>query len=313
MERTSVFPSRRRFVETTLAAAASVAAEPLISAVPGAAALAASAGEPFSVKTHDGLTLSARRYGDPTETAIVFVHGLGQSRLVWERQTESRLARRFCLVTYDLRGHGDSDKPRLAAAYEDGRRWGDDLDAVIRQAGVNRPTIVGWSMGGLITGHYLAQHGHDAIDGINLVDAVTTFDTGMLTPASASFARSLASEDLAVRSEAIARFLEHCFRQRPFPEVFARMLVVNGMAPREVQLGVEALSTKGLDRAFQTAPRILLTHGLDDALVYPAMSHRMLAINREATVSLYVGAGHAPFYEQPVRFNYELAGFAERR
>lgn len=89
------------------------------------------------------------------------------------------------------------------------------------------------------------------------------------------------------------------------------MLAYNGMVPREVQQGVTGISTDGLDCAFSSVPRMLLTHGGRDALVTVAMSRRMLAINRSAHLSIYPRAGHAPFLEDADRFNRELAAFAE--
>lgn len=76
-------------------------------------------------------------------------------------------------MTFDMRGHGDSDKPDNAAAYASGERWADDLRAVMETAGLRRPTLVGWSLGGFVVGLYLAKYGRERTAGINLVDAVT--------------------------------------------------------------------------------------------------------------------------------------------
>ena len=76
-----------------------------------AASIVAPSGDTLSVRTRDGLTLSVMAYGNPRSPEIVFVHGLGQSRLAWDQQVTPEMAGRFRLVTYDLRGHGDSDKP----------------------------------------------------------------------------------------------------------------------------------------------------------------------------------------------------------
>jgi pimeloyl-ACP methyl ester carboxylesterase len=76
-------------------------------------------------------------------------------------------------VTFDLRGHGNSDKPDHAAAYASGEQWADDLHTVMEAAGLRRPTLVGWSLGGAIIGLYLAKYGRESTAGINLVDALT--------------------------------------------------------------------------------------------------------------------------------------------
>ncbi len=43
------------------------------------------------------------------------------------------------------------------------------------------------------------------------------------------------------------------------------------------------------------------------------MSTRMQALNQEAQISLYPESGHAPFYDEPDRFNRELAAFISDR
>ena len=267
-------------------------------------------GEAFVARSPDGLDISGRSMGDPAREEILLVHGLGQSRLSWDRQTDSMLAEQFRLVTCDLRGYGDSDKPAAIEAYADGARWADDLQAVIEWTGLRRPSLVGWSLGGLVIGHYLARHGHGRIAGVNLVNAVTKLSPQLLQPAALDFAAKLASSDFSVRIDAIGAFLASCFATLPPDDDFKRMLVFNGMVPRSVQEGVVRIKSDGLDRAFARAPRVLVTYGEEDALTRPAMSKRVLHLNPQARLSTYPGAGHTPFYERPERFNRELAAFA---
>ena len=91
--------------------------------------------KPLAVTTPDGLTISAQEWGNPNGRGIVFIHGFSQSNLSWMRQTDSDLAREFHIVTYDLRGHGNSDKPLEAARYRDGKAWADEVQAIIDAAG----------------------------------------------------------------------------------------------------------------------------------------------------------------------------------
>lgn len=268
------------------------------------------AGERLTARTPDGLDLSVHAVGDPSQREIVLIHGLGQSRLSWTRQIESALARDFRIVSYDLRGHGDSDKPTAADTYADGARWADDLEAIMEAAGLRRPTLVGWSLGGLVIGHYLVRHGHDRVAGVNLVGAVTKLSPELLTPTALEFAKKLASPDLATRTDAIGAFLAVCFAVPPSEEEFRRMLVFNGMVPRAVQEGIVKIRSDGLDEAWAGASRLLVTYGEVDALTRPEMSARVLRLNPKAALSTYAGIGHTPFVEAPERFNRELAAFA---
>src|ERR1700740_1219235 len=85
-----------------------------------------------SVKTPDGLTISAQEWGNPNGPGIIFVHGFSQSSMSWIKQvTDPDLAREFHMVTYDLRGHGNSDKPPEPERYKDSKAWADELQAVM--------------------------------------------------------------------------------------------------------------------------------------------------------------------------------------
>ena len=85
-----------------------------------------------SVKTPDGLTISVQDWGNPNGPEILFIHGFSQSHLSWIKQvTSSDLAREFHMVTYDLRGHGNSDKPLEPERYKTSKYWGDEVQAVM--------------------------------------------------------------------------------------------------------------------------------------------------------------------------------------
>src|SRR5262247_4863653 len=91
-----------------------------------------------SVKTPDGLTISAQVWGNPSGPEIIFVHGFSQSHLSWIKQVTSELANEFHMVTYDLRGHGNSDKPFEPERYRDSKAWADELQAVMDATGLKR-------------------------------------------------------------------------------------------------------------------------------------------------------------------------------
>lgn len=132
------------------------------------------ASEYIAVRSSDGLALAAERHGNPDGPEVLLIHGLGGSRAIWSRQLQGALLKTNHIVTVDLRGHGDADKPNSVAAYEDPALWAGDIAAVIDAAGLRCPTLVGWSLGTLVAGHYLNLHGPERIAGLNAVGAVTS-------------------------------------------------------------------------------------------------------------------------------------------
>src|ERR1700749_1564646 len=95
-----------------------------------------------------GLTIPARAWGNTKGSPLLFIHGWSQSDLCWLNQVSGDLADTSRIVTFDLRGHGLSEKPPGPEYYADGQLWADDLAAVIDQTGLEQPILVSWSYGG---------------------------------------------------------------------------------------------------------------------------------------------------------------------
>src|SRR5258708_14913103 len=114
--------------------------------------------KPISVKTPDGLTIAAQEWGNPQGPEILLIHGFSQSHLSFVRQVNSDLAKEFRIITYDLRGHGNSDKPEDKARYHDNKAWGDEVKAVMDAAVLKRPVLVGLSYAGPVMTAYVTPH-----------------------------------------------------------------------------------------------------------------------------------------------------------
>jgi pimeloyl-ACP methyl ester carboxylesterase len=78
--------------------------------------------------------------------AIVLLHGLTATRRYVVQGSRHLLTRGFRLVFYDARGHGESGAAEDPAAYSYRDMVG-DLERVLEEAGVERPVLVGSSMG----------------------------------------------------------------------------------------------------------------------------------------------------------------------
>jgi len=71
---------------------------------------------PCRVRSSDGVTLAVAESGSPDAPTVVAIHGYPDNRHVWDGVVD-QLADRFHVVTYDVRGCGDSDKPGARGAY----------------------------------------------------------------------------------------------------------------------------------------------------------------------------------------------------
>ena len=290
-----------RFVTTTIAAALF------------AAAMQPGFGEgmkykAITVKTPDGLTISAQEWGNPAGPEILFIHGFSQSHLSWMRQVDSDLAKEFHIVTYDLRGHGNSDKPLDPARYRDSKAWGDEVQAVIDAAGLKRPVLVGWSYAGRVISDYLATHGARQIAGINFVDAPIKVDPALIGDNLKNLPL-MTSEDLATNITATRAFLHGCFSKQPSADDYETMLAFNMMVLPKVRAGLGGRPLDATEMMSKLKLPVLVTHGAEDRNARLGAGQYTASVIPGAKLSVYDGIGHSPFYEDAPRFNSELASF----
>ena len=267
--------------------------------------------KPILVKGTDGTVIAAQEWGNSEGPEIVLIHGVLQSHLSFERQVMSDLARSFRMITYDLRGHGDSEKPIRQEQYQNGELWADDLAAVIEGAGLRRPVLVGWSLGGLPIANYLQKYGDAKLAGLNFVDAVIKLSPDYAGyPENRPLLARTASPDLATRIDAMRGFLRSCFTTQPAPADFERMLAFNAQVPQYVVPAILAHVPLNADEALSKVKvPVLLTHGAEDGQISVKITAFGHSVMPHAKLSIYEGSGHSPFYEMAPRFNDELAGF----
>ena len=272
------------------------------------------------IATHEargggGLRLHVREWGNRGGPSLLLIHGWSQSQLCWTRQIHGHLARRFHIVTFDIRGHGMSEKPLDADRYLDARLWADDVAAVIEQAELDRPVLVAWSYGGFIVTDYVRAYGEDAIAGINLVGASVmlkppAFDH--IGPGFLENAPDACGPDLATNIAAIRRFLEACSARPLSPDVWSTALCWNMVVPAAVRGALISREIDADDVLSGLSIPVLVTHGRADAIVLPSMAEHVLDVCETAEPSWYEGIGHMPFLEDRARFDRELEEFAVR-
>jgi non-heme chloroperoxidase len=294
-----------RAIRHRLAAAAVAAALAVALTGPG---IAQEKFKALSVKTPDGLTISAQEWGNPSGPEILFIHGFSQSNMSWTKQVHSDLAREFHMVTYDLRGHGNSDKPLEPERYRNSKAWADEVQAVMDAAGFKRAVLVGWSYGGRVMADYLTTYGTAKLAGLNYVDAGQKADPAFVGPNLKNLPL-MASEDLATNIAATRVFLHGCFNVQPTQEEYETMLAFNMMVPPKVRAGLSNRPLDVDDMLRSLKLPVLVTHGsadLNSNLITAEYTAKMIP---GAKLSVYQGIGHSPFFEDAPRFNAELAAF----
>lgn len=103
-------------------------------------------------------------FGQP----VVFIHGWKASSNVFERSSRALAETgKYRCVRYDHCGHMRSDlpaePPTLATLAE-------DLREVLTQLKLEKPILVGWSMGGMTIFEYIRRYGCEDLDRVVIVD-----------------------------------------------------------------------------------------------------------------------------------------------
>lgn len=265
----------------------------------------------YTISAPDGVTIAVQESGNPDGQSIVLIHGLLGSHLSWGAQVRNPALQGYRLITYDLRGHGLSGKPSEAEAYTDGRRWGDELAAVISASNAHNPVLVGWSLGAAVITNYLATYGDDGIAGALYVGGVIELQPDQIA-AHPDVYQGLASPNLRTRLDAEREFLALCFEIQPDLVTFQRLLANAALASSAMQVAVPSMTIPAAEGLGAARKPILLIYGEHDALVQPEPSiARAKALNSRARSMVYPKSGHAPFLEEADRFNSNLLAFID--
>jgi len=263
----------------------------------------------LAVRTPDGLHIAAQDWARPTSGRdVLLIHGYSQSHLSWLKQVSGPLVDEFRLVTYDVRGHGGSDKPPAAHFYGQAERWAGEVEAVIKAAQLQRPVLVFWSYGGRIALDYLSCRGQQDISGLVFVCATAKSGPGLAGPA-APLRDAMTQEDLAANIAATTAFLQAC-TARPLPAAeFDYVLAFNMMVPPAIRAHLTGRRADYEAMLRAVAVPSLVMHGGEDVVNLPAVSEYIVANLPAARSIVYPGIGHTPFWENPQAFDRDLAEF----
>jgi pimeloyl-ACP methyl ester carboxylesterase len=177
-----------------------------------------SAGEPKYAKL-DNARVYYMNYGKGKE-AIVLVHGWGCNLNHWKEQIPD-LSKRARVLAIDLPGHGQSDKPEQAYTMD---LFANAIDAVLRDAGVEKAVVVGHSMGTPVARQFYRKYPNKTL-AIVIVD-------GSLRPFG----------DKATRDNFVAAFKSPNYKQAG-SQMFAAMSGPNLAADKQEQVKASFLNT----------------------------------------------------------------------
>lgn len=110
-----------------------------------------------------------------TGPAILLLHGHPQTHIVWRKIGPQLVSAGYHVVAPDLRGYGDSEKPRSDASHAPyaKRAMAQDMIVLMRQLGHHQFAVIGHDRGARVA-HRLALDHSDAVTHIAVLDIAPT-------------------------------------------------------------------------------------------------------------------------------------------
>ena len=237
-------------------------------------------------------TLGAAEAGSGA-TPIVFLHGVGSDKTVWDPQL-AHFSRTRRAIAFDYPGYGESESAPEGTNCDD---YAAAIFAGMDALGVDTAHLCGLSLGGVVA---IAMHALAPERCASLILA----DTFAVHPDGPGiYERSLAaSADLRALAEARVDFL-----LAPGALADVRREVVETMAkidPAAYRIGAEAVwLADQRDRAAAIHVPTLVICGEEDKVTPPGLSEELAAIIPEARLETIPGAGHISNLERPAEFD----------
>lgn len=228
--------------------------------------------------------------------ALLLTHGYSATSQMWAGQIEV-LSKDHTLITWDMRGHGQSDYPEDPAAYSEAHTVA-DMGALLDVVGADQAIVGGLSLGGYMS---LAFHR----DHPERVRALLIIDTGpgyrKDEPREGWNANALKTAE-RYETEGLGRLAAGSVEMRTSRHRDATGLAkaARGMLTQRDASVIESLPAISV-------PAIVVV-GADDT-PFLAASDYMAAKIPGARKAVIPAAGHAANIDQPEAFNAAIAGF----
>jgi pimeloyl-ACP methyl ester carboxylesterase len=240
---------------------------------------------------------------------LVFVHGGGMSHEFWEQQTYT-FADRYRVIAYDLRGHGESDKPPHGHQFQ---RFVQDLEALLKHLGVGRVTLICHAVGGYV-GMLYALRNPQLLSRLVLVSSSARFlgadaeRGGFSNEFWDDYRGGLAHDKIG----ATAKLIERMFYFRdPGPEV--RQSVLNIMMQWPLYalklMGQDAETINFEDRLHEIKTPTLVIHGRHDRKQRFSGADFLSSKLPNGRLCVFEESAHVPPLEEVERFNQVLQDF----
>ena len=228
--------------------------------------------------------------------ALLLSHGYSATSQMWRGQIDA-FSRHYKLITWDMRGHGQSDYPQDQAAYSEDATV-DDMAAVLDAVGARDAVIGGLSLGGYMSLAFRLRH-PERVRALLIIDTGPGFKNDEARAAwnkhAATFALEFEKNGLESLKARSSEMAESSHR-----DASGLIKAAKGMLTQRDPGVINSLPTIDL-------PSLVLV-GQEDKPFLAAADY-MAAKIPGATKVVIPNAGHAVNIDQPEAFNAAVLAF----
>jgi 3-oxoadipate enol-lactonase len=249
----------------------------------------------------DGCRLAYHLHANPGKPRIALIHSLALSGAMWDGVVE-QLDGTAETLTYDCRGHGDSERRAGPYGVE---LFAGDLAAIFDACGWSSATVAGCSMGGCVAQAFAAAY-PQKVRGLALIDTTAWYGPTAPQDWKARGAKP-AKDGLASMAEfQLSRWFSDNFRKSQ-PAIANQMLqIFLANTPECYQATCEMLGNADLRAALPSFRMpVSVVVGEDDYATPVAMAEYLHENIANSTVTVIPGARHTT----PVEFPKVIAAF----
>ena len=245
--------------------------------------------------------------------ALVLLPGVMMSGRFFHEQLDGALPDSFTVVAPDYRGHGQSEKVHSGHTVAGYAR---DVRSLLIALQIERPVLVGWSMGAMVAWEYVKEFGSDSIAGLVVVDqppsdfAWDGYPFGLMTLAGlADNVEALQGDQRAVAQE-FADLMQHV------PDDSRTAWIVEEILKVPASIASTILTDQTLRDYREVLGTItcptLVAFGADPKMTDPAAGSFIIERTLGAELVVFDESSHMPFLEEPAEFDRVLSEWASR-
>lgn len=264
-----------------------------------------------SFYTKSGVRLDYVESGNKNGKAIVLVHGMLCSKNFFKKQISFFENTEYHAIAVDLRGHGDSDKPLEGYTV---KTYASDVHELIKELNIEKPTLLGWSMGSMVVWDYFDMF-PDEVGALICVDQSASdfawpgWKLGVMTTNDLRDISEITQTDREPFYKELIGLMIHEPNEKDAEFFLSQMMKI----PPVIAEGIVLNQTYQDYR--ETVKKInvptLITFGGDPKLNPPEAGFWLHEQIKGSKIKIFDKSSHCPFWEEPDDFNNTIKSFID--